>query len=148
MTTRNTKNKTKNGGTVLVEAAVTFLTLFIMLFGIVEGGRLFNMQQTLTNAAREAARQAVTPLTQTDTMLTDPEVVVVATTFLSAANIPCSGCVSVLRNTTTPCVGCAAINVAHVTVTVPYQLITLSMFLNTTLTMHGRAVMREETSAN
>ena len=59
----------KENGTVIVETAFTVLLLFTFLFAIMEAGRLFNVQETLTDAAREGARFGVTPLTQTNTLL-------------------------------------------------------------------------------
>lgn len=148
MTILKMRMKANDRGTVLVESALTFLTFIIVIFGIMEAGRLMNVQQTLTDAAREGASRAVMPLTQSDTMMTEAEVAAWATDFLNAANIPCSGCVHLLRTTVINCAGCPTINVARVTIDAPYRLITLSMFSNLSFTMHGRAVMREETSAN
>jgi len=47
--------RTESGelGAAMVEAALIMLTLLILLFAIFEAGRVINMQQTLTNAARE-----------------------------------------------------------------------------------------------
>src|SRR5215813_12281600 len=49
-------------GAALIEAAATLLTLLILLFGIMEAGRMINIQHALTNAAREGARFSVLPL--------------------------------------------------------------------------------------
>src|SRR5262245_25077401 len=77
-------------GAVLVEAAFTLLLLFVFLLGIIEAGRFLNVQEVITNAAREGARQGVVPLTQTSTLLTATEIENNVKTFLSAANIDTS----------------------------------------------------------
>ncbi len=46
-------------GQALVEFALTLPLLMLLLMGIVEIGRAWNMKQTLTDAAREGARLAV-----------------------------------------------------------------------------------------
>lgn len=50
----------QRGGT-LVEAAIVLPLLFMFLFAIIEFGRVFNMYQTMTDAAREGARFGVAP---------------------------------------------------------------------------------------
>ena len=45
-------------GAHLVEFAVVVPVLFLMIFGIIEFGRLMMVQQAMTNAAREACREA------------------------------------------------------------------------------------------
>ncbi len=128
----------RQSGTVIVETAFTVLLLFTFLFAIMEAGRLFNVQQTLTDAAREGARLGVTPLTQTNTLLTTPEIQAVVQTYLDAASI--SGASVVVNNPAPPA------GFTRVRVTAPYQLITLSMFINLPLTLKGEALMRNETS--
>lgn len=54
------RSRHQRGGT-LVEAAIVLPLLFMFLFAIVEFGRVFNMYQTMTNAAREGARFGVAP---------------------------------------------------------------------------------------
>lgn len=48
-------------GATLVEAAFTLLILFVFLFAILDLGRAYNVYQTMTDAAREGARFAVSP---------------------------------------------------------------------------------------
>jgi Flp pilus assembly protein TadG len=53
-------------GQALVEMALVMPILLMMLFGIVEFGRIYNYQLTLSNAVREGARfAAVGPFTDT-----------------------------------------------------------------------------------
>src|SRR5688572_31800582 len=74
-------------GVTIVESAIILLMFFMLLFGVVEAGRFLTYRQVLTNAAREGARFAVTPLTQTDTMPTAAEIRTKVNTFLAAAHI-------------------------------------------------------------
>ena len=144
----------RNQGTVIVETAFTVLLFFTFIMAIMEGARLFNFQGTLTNAAREGARQSVAPFSQTDTMLTDGEIATISQNFLAAANIPCSGCVTVTRNnvvicdamTMPPCNPAKFRRSILVNITATYQPITMSMFNLGALTMHGRSLMRSEVS--
>ena len=55
------RNRNKYRGSTLVESAVTLLLLLTLVFGIIEFGRLFNVYQVMTDAAREGARFAVAP---------------------------------------------------------------------------------------
>ena len=133
----------KNGresGTVIVETAFTILLLFTFLFAIMEAGRLFNVQQTLTDAAREGARLGVTPLTQTNTLPNSTDITNAVTVFLSAAAI--TGASVNVNNGNCP----APANFTKVCVTAPYQLISLSMFNLQGFTVKGQALMRNETS--
>ena len=76
-----------HSGQALVEGALTLLLLFVFLFGIFEVGRLLQVQQALTDAAREGARRGIVPLTRTDTLATDPDVQGVVSGFLAAASL-------------------------------------------------------------
>jgi Flp pilus assembly protein TadG len=114
------------------------LTLFIFLFAIMEAGRLFNVQQTLTDAAREGARWGVTPLTQTDTLRNTTEIQARVQEFLDSASIQPTSIV--VTRTGTP------ENFTRVRVEADYRPITLSMFNLGTLTLKGEALMRNETS--
>ena len=49
--------RTRHGAN-LVEFAVVVPVLFLLIFGIIEFGRLMMVQQAMTNAAREACREA------------------------------------------------------------------------------------------
>jgi hypothetical protein len=57
--TRATKtHKSSNeSGTALVEFAIIAPLLFLLVFGIIEFGRAYNAQNTLTHAAREGVRE-------------------------------------------------------------------------------------------
>jgi Flp pilus assembly protein TadG len=47
----------REGGAAMVEFAIVFPLLVLLVFGIIEFGRAYNAQITLTHAAREAARE-------------------------------------------------------------------------------------------
>jgi Flp pilus assembly protein TadG len=48
---------TRDSGAALVEFAIIAPLLFMLVFGIIEFGRAYNAQNTLTHAAREGARE-------------------------------------------------------------------------------------------
>ena len=62
------KKRTRQAGkeTALFEAAFTALPLF--MFATMETGRFLNVQQTLTEVAREGVRLGIAPLGQTETL--------------------------------------------------------------------------------
>ena len=63
-----------NRGAAVVEFAVVSPVLFLVIFGIIEFGRLFMVQQVLTNASREGARRAIleqSTSTEVETVVTD-----------------------------------------------------------------------------
>jgi Flp pilus assembly protein TadG len=129
---------------VAVEAALTLVLFFTLLLAIMEGSRFLNVQQTLTNAAREGARMAVAPLTQTSTMATDAEIDAEVTRFLNAANIS-GATVTVQRPLVIPANG-VPMEWTRVTTSVNYQVFSLATFSNLSVTLTGQAVMRNETS--
>ena len=51
--------KSREGGTAMIEFIITLPVLLMLLFGIIEFSILFSRLQTVTNAAREGARDAV-----------------------------------------------------------------------------------------
>ena len=54
---RRTAARTRRG-TSIVEFAVVAPVVFLFIFGIIEFGRLMMVQEAMTNAAREACREA------------------------------------------------------------------------------------------
>jgi Flp pilus assembly protein TadG len=143
---RDFRSVTKTGrqgerGTAIVEAAFTLLPLFIFLFAIMEAGRFFEVQQTLTDAAREGARLGVAPLTQTDTLATKQEIVDKVTIYLNAASIQPKRILVDGENSPAP-----PANFRKVRVEADYSLITLSMFSSLQFTLKGEALMRNETT--
>jgi Flp pilus assembly protein TadG len=150
------KRKTLSGqrGVAVIEAAITLIPFFVFLFAVVEAGWFFYVQQTITDAAREGAKFAVLPFTKTDNLPADTDIQDLVDDYLSTAGIHCAAtCVAINHETVNVCSstpGCNSGNlnrrIARVTVTVPYTLITLSMFQSLSFNMTGEAWMREEVS--
>jgi len=58
----------REDGAALVEFALVISLLFLIIFGIIEFGRIFNAQITVTQAAREGARLGVVTLGDVETV--------------------------------------------------------------------------------
>jgi Flp pilus assembly protein TadG len=127
-------------GATLVEAAVTTLVLFIMLFGILEFGRAYNLYQMITNAAREGARFSVAPYPGVSTLPDTGAVTSHVQDFLDAGNVK-DGNVAVNQAQVGPVVNNIASISTQVDVSAPYQFF---FFPFGTITMTSRAVMRNE----
>jgi Flp pilus assembly protein TadG len=131
-------------GTAVVEAALTVLGFLVLLLGIFEAGRLFNVQQSLTEASREGARLAVLPLSGTSTLPTQGEIENEVQRLLQAANI--GGAVTVVERPISIVTGSVSTTFTRVRVSLPYTVLTLSMFSNLEITLVGETLMRDETS--
>ena len=131
-------------GTAVVEAALTVLGFLVLLLGIFEAGRLFNVQQSLTEASREGARLAVLPLSGTSTLPTQGEIENEVQRLLQAANI--GGAVTVVERPVSIVTGSVSTTFTRVRVSLPYTVLTISMFSDLELTLVGESLMRNETS--
>ena len=69
---RNNRSSQKGG--TLLEAAITLMLFFTLIFGVLEFGRAYNLYQTITNAAREGARYSVAPFPGTNNLPTIAQV--------------------------------------------------------------------------
>jgi len=145
-------------GVTVLEGAIFLVAFFMLVLGVIELGRFLSTRQVLTNAAREGARFAVAPLSQTNTLPNESEVKTKVNGFLNAASITGA------TVTTTCPVGatetCTSYNAAmsvvtglvttqytRVTVTKPYSVITAPGFFSAlTINLKGEAMMRRETS--
>jgi Flp pilus assembly protein TadG len=127
-------------GVAVVEGAMTLLLFMVCLFGIMESARFINVKQALSHAAREGARLAVAPLSQTSTLASQSEIESRVQRFLNAASIT-GATVQIERP-----VGSGGGQSTRVRVSIPYQVISLSMFGALSTTLEGEAVMRNETS--
>jgi Flp pilus assembly protein TadG len=134
------KRRSSQRGATLVEAAVTTLLLFTILFGILEFGRAFNIYQTITNAAREGARFSVAPFPGVSTLPDNASVTSHVQDFLTAASITGAD-VSVNQSQAGPTVNGIASVSTEVDVSAPYQFL---FFPFGSITMTSRAVMRNE----
>jgi len=68
-------------GAAAVEFAVVSPVLFLLIFGMIEFGRMVMVQQVITNAAREGARKGVLDGS------TNSDVTTVVSNYLTSANI-------------------------------------------------------------
>jgi Flp pilus assembly protein TadG len=130
-------------GAILVETVLTMTAFLLLIFGIAEAGRLLQVQNMLTNAAREGARFGITPLagTMPGALPSDSEVRTVVRSFLhaGAVTVPDSSIV-VSRSDIT-----ASPAYTTVTITCPYSLMT-GLFPHPVFNLIGSSSMRNETS--
>ena len=131
--------KRQRGGT-LVEFAVVLPVFFILIMGIIEFGRAYNIQQNLTDAAREGARYSVAPMAGTDTLPSASQVTDRVNTFLTADGV--TGTVSV-NQTLSRTVNGFPLVYTQVDVSAPYQFL---FFPYGTITLTAHSVMRNETN--
>ncbi len=142
ITTINTKQNQR--GVAIIESAITLLGFLVLLFGMMEGSRFLNVQQVLTDAAREGARVAVAPGSGTDTLASEEEIRSVTQAFLDSANLR-DTTISVERPVSIV-TGSITTQYTRVRVTVNYRVMTLPMFSGLQTTLAGEALMRNETS--
>ena len=127
-------------GAAVVEFAIVAPVFFLLVFGIIEYGRLVMVQQVLTNASREGARQAVLDGSTTDSVTTAVQ------NYLSAARI--AG--STIAVTPDPPSTAGFGEPVTVTVSVPFNQVSWlpsPMFLGGR-TMAAVTVMRRESVSN
>ena len=134
----------RQSGTVLVESALTLLLFFVLLIGILEAGRFLNVQHTLTMAARQGARLGVAPITKTSTLPSTQEIEDEVNQWLSASNI--SGANINVERPVVIDTGGVPSEFTRVSVSLPYEVMTISMFSKLQVTLKGEALMRNETS--
>ena len=92
-------------GAELIEFALIFPLLLLVMLGIVDFGFMFQRYEVLTNATREGARIAVLP------GYTTPDVKTRVCAYLTAGGVPTTGCPN---NPTNP-----TVTVTDATITVP-----------------------------
>lgn len=71
----------RRSGVAAVEFAIVAPVFFVLVFGMIEFGRMVMVQQILTNASREGARRAVLDAATTDNVTT------VVNDYLTSASI-------------------------------------------------------------
>jgi hypothetical protein len=108
------KTGLKRRGVAAVEFAIIAPIFFLFVIGIIEFGRGMMVQQTLTNASREGARQAIVE----GAIATDVQTLV--STYLKNASI--SGATVSVTPTTLETVGFA--DPVVVSISVPYSSVT------------------------
>lgn len=129
-------------GVAVVEAAITLIAFFTVLFGVVEAGRYISVHQTLTNAAREGARMGVAPDSGTSNRPSESDIEAEVQRFLDSNAIQ-GATITVERNHAP---GAIANEFTRVTASLPYQVLTVSWFANLQTTISGTAMMRNETA--
>lgn len=130
-------------GAAIIESAIILLVFLIVLFGIMEAGRVMNVQVTVTDAAREGARYAVTPIWQTSTLPSSGQIQSVVNGFLQASGI--SGA-TVTVQPVSVFTGSVTTQYTRVRIDAPYQPVMGAMFFSSAITIKGEALMRNETS--
>jgi len=110
-------------GQALTEFALVMPVVLLMLVGIIEFGRAWNVQQVLTDAAREGARQAVLA----NPAVTQQSVVGTINAALARAAID-----TTVTQVTLTGFGAPVGNLVTVDVQTPYQFRFLSVLINLT----------------
>ncbi|MEW6130943.1 MAG: TadE/TadG family type IV pilus assembly protein [Acidobacteriota bacterium] len=138
--------KSRQRGASVIEGALVLLLLFTLIFTIIEAGRMFNVQNVVTNAAREGARYAVVPNTGTSTLQPDADIRTRVTAFMQSSSI--EGATITINDgagIATPVV-INGIEFTKVQVSVPYSFLSLPLLGNISLNIRGTSLMRNETS--
>ena len=123
-----------------MEFALVLPVFFILIMGIIEFGRAYNIQQNLTDAAREGARYSVAPMAGTDTLPSTSQVTDWVNTFLASDGV--SGTVSV-NQTLSRTVNGISLVYTQVDVSAPYRFL---FFPYGSITLAEHSVMRNETN--
>jgi Flp pilus assembly protein TadG len=117
----------------------------LLLFGVFEAGMFLNARQVLTNAAREGARLAVTPLSGTNILPTTAAIQDRVNEYLASANI--TGATTTVNPAVSVVTGSVTTVYTQVQVQKDYQVLTVPYFFNMLqVTLTGEALMRNETS--
>jgi Flp pilus assembly protein TadG len=128
-------------GATLVEAALTMLLFFTLIFSILEFGRAYNIYQLATNAAREGSRFSVAPFPGTSTLPATGDVETHVRDFLASANV--SGAAVTVNQAAVGTNVNGVVQVStEVDVQAPYSFI---FFPFGTIQLNAKSVMRNET---
>lgn len=140
-------------GQALVEFALVVPIFLLLVIGVIEFGRAWNLQQTITDAAREGARRAVV----FDPTLTVAEVQTAVKAKIQAAGFDSTQAQIVWQDCTAACTALASFNdldrgdVLNVQVRMPYRFIFLKPLMNLantssngSLTLQTATQMRKE----
>jgi Flp pilus assembly protein TadG len=125
------RTRERERGAAAVEFALVVPLLLMLVLGIAEIGRIYNVQTTLSGAAREGVR----------VMALQNSVSTARTTTKAAASrlALTDAQITVLPST---CVASTATPVATATVTVTYPLQLITKLFGTSVTLTGKGVMR------
>lgn len=134
-------------GTALLETALTLPIILLVSVGIFEFGRAYQMEQVLTNAAREGARVAVLPGMDQATVKDR------VYAYLNSGQVPNAGTASVAIDTVSIPMGTGSVPGTKVTVNYPFSFIVLNPVANLVvkgstygdpITMSASSEMRNE----
>ena len=135
-------------GAELIEFALVFPLLLLVMFGIMDFGLLFQRYETVTNAAREGARIAVLP------GYAQADVEARVTQYLAAAGLTATPTVAYTAPQALN-VGGACVTITGVTVGYPHQYLFIGSIIGlfggsgfTTTTLTATARMRYEGAAS
>ncbi len=135
-------SRRKRRGAAVVEFAIVAPLFFLLIFGMIEFGRVIMVQQIITNASREGARVAVLDPPPGGTSL--PSVLSTVNNYLSAANITGATITTVPTEPSTA----GYDQPVTVTVSVPFSRISwlpAPWFFNINTQIHASTIMRRET---
>jgi len=128
-------------GQALVEFAIAALVLLMLIFGVIEIARIFLVYTTITDAARQGVRYAITH----GTPPAGPTTTGSATNNINAAgltinttfpNMSCAG-----ATPSSACSGTTPGNLVQVTVSYPYDLLISYFPINVTLAGTSQGVI-------
>ncbi|GIW94087.1 MAG: hypothetical protein KatS3mg110_2128 [Pirellulaceae bacterium] len=131
----------KRLGASAVEFAVVAPVFFVLVFGMIEYGRLVMVQQILTNAAREGARRAILQ------DATKSAVINTVKTYLTNCSINGNNPNLVITVSPAPEQAQPSDETISVSISVPYKDVSWlpSPFFLGKTTMNAKSVMRRET---
>jgi hypothetical protein len=134
-------------GAELVEFALVFPILLVVMLGIIDFGFLFQRYEVLTNAAREGARVAILP------GYSDADVQARVNQYLAAGGLTGTAAVDVDPPQAVP-VGSQCITLRPVTVAYDYEFLFVGPLVGLvggsgfgTKTLHATSAMRSEIAA-
>jgi Flp pilus assembly protein TadG len=111
-------------GTALLETALTLPLILLVSVSIFEFGRAYQMEQVLTNAAREGARVAVLPGMDTSTVQTRVRA------YLNSGQVPNASTASVVVTAVNIPMGAGTVPGTKVTVNYPFSFMVLNPVAN------------------
>lgn len=137
------KNQRHRPGVAIVEFAVTFPILLVLILGIWELGRMIQVQQVVNNAAREGARQASTGAR------TVSQIQTYVTSYLQSNGMNPTGVEVLYSNITQPAVtdptSAAQMDEIQITIRLPHSNVDwnpVSVSLTGVTTLEGQANWR------
>jgi Flp pilus assembly protein TadG len=131
-------------GSVLVESALVLTCFLAIIFGIMEAGRLMQVHNAVTEAARDGARFAISPLRGTSDLPDNAAIADHVRQYLAAVAIS-KETATVVSETVHPYSGDSLTTCTQVSVSLPYRVLAPYVPLGE-VTLKAQSVMRNETS--